>query len=166
MIGPERLGALFDAHAASLVLFARQWCDAAAAEDVVQEAFLSLARQRETPSQVAAWLYRVVRNGAISAHRRATRRRRREGAVAVREAWFATTDDRIDAQQATRLLEVLPLENREAIVARTWGGLSFEQVAGLQGCSTTTAFRRYRDGLALLQERMGRPCPDSNSTTA
>lgn len=164
MIGPERLGALFDAHAASLVLCARQWCDASGAEDVVQEAFLSLARQGNTPRNVAAWLYRTVRNGSISAQRSSSRRRRREGVAAVAEAWFASTDDLVDAQTATRLLEGLPAEQREAVVARTWGGLSFDQVAQLQGCSPATAFRRYRDGLATLQERMNRPCPNSAST--
>ncbi len=165
MIGPERLGAIFDAHAANLVLFARQWCDGTTAEDVVQEAFLSLAKQSEAPVEVAAWLHRAVRNGAVSAFRGKTRRQRREGAVAVGEACFARTDDQIDAREATRLLEGLPPENREVIVTRTWGGLSFDQIGRLQGCSTATAFRRYREGLALLQERMGRPCPNTNSAT-
>lgn len=66
-IGPEFLGRLFDAHAAALVLYARQWCAGAEAEDVVQEAFLSLSQQPALPEHVAAWLHRVVRNAAISA---------------------------------------------------------------------------------------------------
>ena len=43
--------------------FARQWCQTP--DDVVQEAFLQLARQRTWPRSVVAWLYRVVRNGAL-----------------------------------------------------------------------------------------------------
>ena len=35
----------------------------------------------------------------------------------------------IDAGEATRLLAELPLELREVIVARLWGGLTFEEVA-------------------------------------
>src|SRR5437763_352252 len=66
-MGPERLGFLLDRHAAALELYARQWC--ALPEDVVQEAFLKLARQVTPPAQPLAWLYRVVRNGAISAGR-------------------------------------------------------------------------------------------------
>jgi hypothetical protein len=41
-------------------------------------------------------------------------------------------------------------EFREVIVARFWGGLTFDQIARLQGCSLTTAHRRYRDGLSRL----------------
>jgi len=158
-IAPEILGRLFDEHAAALVLFARQWCDAP--EDIVQDAFVALARQETEPDRTAAWLYRVVRNGAIAASRQTRRRRRREQRSAGRESapapggsWFAATDDRIDAQHATLLLADLDGETREVIVARLWGGLTFEEVARLQGCSLTTAHRRYQAGLARLQARL------------
>ncbi|MFO0961216.1 MAG: RNA polymerase sigma factor [Isosphaeraceae bacterium] len=164
MISPERLATLFDAHAPALLLYARQWCDRDSAEDLVQQAFLSLARQTVVPDEVLAWLYRVVRNAAVSRIRFQVRRLRRESAASVPEAWFDRADDRIDAEQATRMLEGLPAENREAIAARIWGGLTFDQIGRLQGCSPATAFRRYRDGLATLQERMGRPCPTSSTT--
>ena len=51
-IGPDILGRLFDEHAAPLVLFARQWCDAP--EDIVQDAFVALARQGEPPERAVA----------------------------------------------------------------------------------------------------------------
>ena len=51
---------------------ARQWC--AEPEDVVQEAFLKLAGQSKEPDDVVAWLYRVVRNGALDAAKLARRR--------------------------------------------------------------------------------------------
>ena len=47
MMGPEGLVRLVDAHAAALVLYARQWC--AVPEDIVQEAFLKLVEAAETP---------------------------------------------------------------------------------------------------------------------
>ncbi len=161
-IGPDLLGRLFDEHAPALVLYARQWSDAP--EDVVQEAFMQLARHRDEPERVVPWLFRVVRNGAIGAARRERRLRRREARASAGEAWFATTDDRIDADHATRLLAELDAESREIIVARLWGGLTLEEAARLQGCSTTTAHRRYRAGLARLQERLA--CPtESRETT-
>ena len=51
-------------------------------------------------------------------------------------------------------------------MARLWGGLTLEEVARLQGCSTTTAHRRYRAGLARLQERLACPteCPRDDLT--
>ncbi len=163
-IGPEILGGLFDEHAATLALYARQWCDAPGAEDIVQDAFVALARQKSGPDRPVAWLYRVVRNGAIGAARQSRRRRRREQRAADREvvpasdgSWFAATDDQIDAEHAARLLADLDLETREIIVARLWGGLTFEEIAKLQGCSLTTAHRRYQAGLARLHERLETP---------
>ena len=160
-IGPELLGRLFDEHAAALVLYARQWSERP--EDIVQDAFVALARQRSLPERVVPWLYRVVRNESISAARGERRRRRREALAAGGEAWFATVDERIDAADATRLLAELELETREVIVARLWGGLTFDEVARLQGCSLTTAHRRYRAGLSRLQERL--ECPSIVSDT-
>jgi RNA polymerase sigma-70 factor (ECF subfamily) len=154
-IGPELLGRLFDEQAAGLVLYARQWSDRP--EDIVQDAFLALARQPSVPARVVPWLYRVVRNGAIAAARSDRRRRRREALVSGREAWFAAADARIDAAAAARLLIELELEIREVIVARLWGGLTFEEIARLQQCSVTTTHRRYQTGLARLQEKF--ECP-------
>jgi RNA polymerase sigma-70 factor (ECF subfamily) len=160
-IGPELLGRLFDERAAALVLYARQWSDRP--EDIVQDAFVALARQRRLPERVVPWLYRVVRNGAIAAARSDRRRRRREALASDREAWFASADARIDAAAAAGLLAELDLETREAIVARLWGGLTFEEIARLQHCSLTTTHRRYQAGLARLQEKL--ECPSRELTS-
>jgi RNA polymerase sigma factor (sigma-70 family) len=153
-IEPEQLGRLFDAHAAALTLYARSWCSRPEAEDAVQEAFAKLAAQRLIPDQPAAWLYRVVRNGAIAASRSFWRRRRREAVASRPETLFASTDDGIDARDASKLLDDLDPETRAIVVARIWGGLTFDEVAKLQGCSLTTAHRRYQDGLKRLHERL------------
>src|SRR5205085_2827947 len=107
-IGPDELGRLYRKHAPALRLYARQW--PGVAEDVVQDAFVKLAQQSPPPDYVQAWLYRVVRNGALAASRSDTRRRRREGETRTPEAWFASAGDRLDAEEATRLLAQLPLE--------------------------------------------------------
>src|SRR4051812_17219659 len=78
MIDSQRLSQLFDAHAAPLALYARQWLDRAGAEDVVQEAYLRLLSQIAEPVNVKAWLFTTVRNEAISQTRSSARRRRRE----------------------------------------------------------------------------------------
>jgi RNA polymerase sigma-70 factor (ECF subfamily) len=162
-LGPDDLGRLFDAHAPALVLYARQWCDWP--EDVVQDAFVKLAGQHAPPERVLPWLFRVVRNAAINA-RRDERTRRRLEARSSRDApsWFTSDDDRVDALHATRLLAELDPETREVIVARIWGGLKFEEIARLQGCSVATAHRRYQSGLALLNERLANPWIRLDST--
>jgi RNA polymerase sigma-70 factor (ECF subfamily) len=154
-IAPEELGRLYREYAPALRLYARQWPEGD--EDLVQDAFVKLAQQSPAPEQALPWLYRVVRNGALAAGRGAARRRRRQDKVSAAEAWFAAADDRLDGREATRLLAELPLEQREVVVARIWGGLTFEEVARLAGCSLPTAHRRYQAGLAALRERLEGP---------
>jgi RNA polymerase sigma-70 factor (ECF subfamily) len=151
-IAPEQLGRLYREHAPALRLYARQWPQGD--EDLVQDAFVRLTQQSPPPDQVLPWLYRVVRNGALAAGRGEARRRRRQDAASTPEAWFATADDHIDGREATRLLSELPLEQREVVVARIWGGLTFDDIARLVGCSLPTAHRRYQAGLTALRERL------------
>lgn len=158
-VGPELLGRLLDEHAAGLVLYARQWC--AAPEDVVQDAFLKLAAQRSAPRNLVAWLFRVVRNGALSAARSDRRRRHHESTIARHTAgWFTpSTETGLDGEAAAQALQALPVEQREVIVAHLWGGLTFEQIAELIGASSSTAHRLYSAGLSALRERLQIPCP-------
>jgi RNA polymerase sigma-70 factor (ECF subfamily) len=164
MMGPEGLGHLVDRHAAALTLYARQWC--AAPEDVVQEAFVKLVAQRQPPDNPVAWLYRVVRNAAISAARSERRRQRHEErAAAGVQPWFTAPEtSRLDAEAATTALLALSVEQREVIVARLWGGLTFEQIAELAGTSVSTAHRWYLAGLSALRERLGVQCPEHPTT--
>jgi RNA polymerase sigma-70 factor (ECF subfamily) len=163
-IEPTVLAALYRQHAPALRLYARQW--GGSAEDLVQNAFVRLAQQAPPPDRIVPWLYRVVRNEALSTHRSATRRRKREEKVSAAEAWFNAADDRLDIDDATRLLADLPLELREVIVARLWGGQTFEDIARLVGCSLPTAHRRYQTGLAQLRERLeGRWTPTPTAPT-
>jgi RNA polymerase sigma-70 factor (ECF subfamily) len=157
---PEALGRLLDEQAAALVLYARQWC--AAPEDVVQEAFLKLSAQPRPPQRPVPWLYRVVRNAAISAGRADRRRRRHEGLAAARSpAWFTHAEPpSLDAEAVAEALRALPPDEREVIVAHLWGGLSFEQIAELVNSSSSTAHRRYAAGLSALRERLKVPCPN------
>jgi RNA polymerase sigma factor (sigma-70 family) len=161
-MSPPQLARLIDANAAGLVLFARQWCEAP--EDVVQEAFLKLVRQRRPPVDEVAWLYRVVRNGALDQGKMARRRRRRESAAARPVRWFVEPEvEGLEAETAVAALERLAPEQREVIVAHHWGGLSFEQIAAVAGCSASTAFRRYTAGVEDLRKPLGVICPNRSS---
>jgi RNA polymerase sigma-70 factor (ECF subfamily) len=159
MMGPDVLGKLVDDHAAALVLYARQWC--ATPEDVVQEAFVKLSQQGTPPDNPPAWLYRVVRNAAVSAARADRRRRRHETLAAGRSAtWFDFSPGAaLDGRTASAALQGLPLEQREAIVAHLWGGLTFHEIAAVAGCSSSTAHRWYVAGLTALREHLGVSCP-------
>jgi RNA polymerase sigma factor (sigma-70 family) len=163
----ELLGSLIDRLAASLELYARQWCNQP--EDVVQEAFVKLAAQPTTPLNPAAWLFRTIRNRAINAGIASKRRRRHEAeAAAGSAAWFEPhpsdqSDAAVDPESAQAALSALPLEQREVIVAHLWGGLTFEQIAELTGSSASSTHREYHAGLAVLRKRLGVACPSNQS---
>jgi RNA polymerase sigma-70 factor (ECF subfamily) len=160
----DLLGNLLDQHAAALALYARQWCNAP--EDVVQEAFLKLAGLRALPEHPAAWLFKVVRHKAIDLGIAARRRSRHETVAASRAgAWFEADPqghaDLVDAEQAAAELNLLPIEEREVIIAHLWGGLTFEQIADVSGSSSSSAHRLYSRGLSTLRDRLGVSCHKS-----
>ena len=158
------LSGLLAQHGKTLVLYARQWCECP--EDVVQDAFLELIVQRQRPERTAAWLFRVVRNGAISAGRSTRRRMQREQRSAAGEAWFENFGATLDAMAASEALAMLSPELREVVVARIWGDLTFSEIASISGTSTSTAQRRYEQGLRELQARLEKPCTTTNRPTS
>jgi RNA polymerase sigma-70 factor (ECF subfamily) len=162
---PESLGRLLDAHAAALELYAAQWT--AWPGDAVQDAFIELFRQTRPPAATVPWLYRVVRNRALNAARAARRRRQHESVAAdMRQAWFQPSESSdMDAEEATEALRQLPTSQREVIIARLWGGLSFEEIGEVTGTSSSTACRRYQTGIAALRRRLGTAWLGSGKTT-
>jgi len=154
-IDPVLLEQLICEHGAALELYAAQWTTMP--DDCVQEAFVKLAGQHPVPDQPVAWLYRVVRNRAISVRRSQERRRQRESQVAAqRPEWFTASRWSADElQEVTAALRAIKFEWREVIIARIWGGVSFEQIAQVMDVSTSTAHRHYQAGLARLRERLG-----------
>lgn len=157
-MGPELLGRLLDRHAAPLELYARQLCNCA--DDVVQEAFVELARQPAVPAEPVLWLYRVVRNKAIDASRAVRRQKSHESqAAGQRSAWFEPSPGQaLDAAAATRILKEFPPDQREVVIARIWSGLTFQEIGELIGTTDSTAHRRYESALAALRQKLRLPC--------
>jgi RNA polymerase sigma-70 factor (ECF subfamily) len=155
-------------HGPALLLAARQWVSRQAdAEDVVQEAFLRFWRCRDRAADPAAYLYACAKRCALEWHRGGRRRERREGAAAgsigpagpmdpaADNAWFAPAasierDERRERIEA--VLARLPEAQREVLVMKIWGGLSFPQIAAALGVPPDTAASRYRYALARLRK--------------
>lgn len=157
----ERLTRMMIERAAALVLYARQWLDAASAEDAVQEALMALLGRRRPPDNPMAWMYRAVRNAAFDDLRSATRRRRREQIVALerREMFDSTTDARIDAATAEEWLNRLTIEHREVVVLRIWCDLGFAEIAEVVESGVSTVHDRYKAALGELRRALEKPCP-------
>lgn len=159
MIDPRKLSDWFKAYAAGLSLYARQFGDASA-NDVVQDAFVNLLQQPREPVNVKAWLYCAVRNGAISRKRSERRREARQiKVIEFQASWFepAAAAERLDADAAQRSVESLPQEQRDLVVLRIWGSLSFEQMAEITGSSLSTVHDRYRAALKSVRRTLERP---------
>ncbi|RME89580.1 MAG: sigma-70 family RNA polymerase sigma factor [Verrucomicrobia bacterium] len=145
-----------------LLLFARQHAsDPAEAEDLVQEAFVRLWREgRRDGKPAPGRLFQLVRLAAIDAARRRRRRWRREQAVAAPaahgpcpEPWFEPDWEQGErARLAEEGLRRLPVAQREVLVLRIWGGLTFEEIGKTLGISPHTAASRYRYALQKLRE--------------
>ena len=150
--------AWLDRHGAALVLLARQWVPSRAdAEDVVQEAFVRFWRSRHRAADPTAYLYACVKHCALDWQRDRKRRSRREEVAARPEAetLFAgplEQDERRAAIEAA--LRSLPETQREVLVMKIWGGLSFPQIAEALQISANTAASRYRYALAKLREQL------------
>ena len=149
---------IIDAHFAPLLLYARQW-DAAAAEDLVQEAFLKLlhvSHKKGCPENVAAWLFQVVRNVAVSRFRKRKRRETHESRrSATQITWSEPTQEAaLESAELAAMLDQLPLDQRELVILRIWGGLSFDEMVKLTGLSRTTIFRKYNEALETLKTKL------------
>jgi RNA polymerase sigma-70 factor (ECF subfamily) len=153
----DRLTRLLTEHAAALALFAAQWTDAA--DDCVQEALIRLAGQSPWPDNAVAWLYRVVRNLAVSQARSGDRRRRHEALAArLRQEAMEEGEAAIDVTVLAVALDGLEAAQREVVVAKVWGKLTLEQIADVVGSSKSAVHRRYEAALAALREKLGVTC--------
>jgi RNA polymerase sigma-70 factor (ECF subfamily) len=156
--GSEHWAGWLEQHGAALVLFARQWVAGRAdAEDVVQEAFVRFWRSRQRVADPAAYLYASVKHCALDWLRGRHRQSRREEAAARPEAetWFAGPLEQAERRAAiAAALGQLPANQREVLVLKIWGGLSFPQIATALEISTNTAASRYRYALAKLREQL------------
>ena len=118
---------------------------------------IELAKQTQMPPNPVAWLFRAVKFRAMNLNRGERRRHEREQVAAdQREPFFV--DDRanqIDASEVESALERLADCDREIVVARIWGGLSFEQIAELTNLSSSSAHRHYRASLEKLKQHLG-----------
>ena len=148
-IDPEQLEKLMESHGAALVLYARQWCNSP--DDAVQEALIELIHCREVPEYTVAWLFKVTRYRAINIARSEKRRKdHHHRAAELTEPWFVPKEENHKLSELSGLIENLPPDEREVVVAKVWGGLTFEQIAELNGSSSSSTHRLYHKALKTL----------------
>lgn len=147
-----------DRHLDALILLARQWVSGHAdAEDVVQEAFIRFWRSRDRVADPVAYCFACVKHVALDWQRRRSRQSRREAAAARSEveSWFDVALEQNERRLAVEAaLRTLPGNQREVLVLRIWGELSFPQIAAALDVPAETAKSRCRYALARLREQL------------
>lgn len=159
-IDPTTLAGAFDALAAPLFLYARQWLGAHAAEDVIQESFLRLAAQKETPRNVKGWMFATVRHAALDAIKMEKRRSERDRrAGEARGAMFLPDPAApVMAEEIQKALAALSAEVREVVVLRVWTDSTFQEIAALTELPLSTIYHHYKTGLETLRNKWESPC--------
>jgi RNA polymerase sigma-70 factor (ECF subfamily) len=141
---------LYEQHGRALLAYACAFLhDPVEAEDVLHQVFLQLLRDGATQISSPGYLFRAVRNRVLNQ----IRDRSREVALDSEAPWLESPSGSTETALALQsALRTLPEEQREVIVLRMWGQMTFEEVAGVVGISANTAASRYRYGLAKLNE--------------
>jgi RNA polymerase sigma-70 factor (ECF subfamily) len=163
---PRAFELLYDRHGgAAYSLAYRIVGKQAAAEDVVQEALLSIWRSRRrydpTRGSVRTWILGIVHNRAVDGLRRSSvHERRRESLDVVEERFEAR--ERTDVEVARReearsvrgALETLPTEQRQTIELAYFGGFTQSQIAELMDEPVGTVKGRMRLGLDKMRREL------------
>lgn len=143
--------ALYREHAAFLLRVAvRLTGDRAAAEDIVQEAFIVAHRRRRelrSGPEVRGWLYRVVAH-LVKRHRRGFSRRRRLGdalehvAVPPQPAADEVIGERQACDRVRGIVLRLPFREREVFALYELDEMSGPDIAALLGVAEGTVWSR------------------------
>jgi RNA polymerase sigma-70 factor (ECF subfamily) len=160
---------IFDRHGDVAFSLAYRMCGRRGmAEDVVQEAFLSLwrsgARYDRTRGSVRSWVLGVVHNRAIDMFRRESVRTGRDVSddttverMAAPDSTEGEVQRRDDASEVRGALHTLPEEQRQVIELAYFGGFSHSQIAELLRLPAGTVKGRMRLGLTKLRVSLGDP---------
>ena len=163
---PRAFELLYDRHGgAAFALAYRMVGDRVTAEDVSQEAFLSIwrskARYQPDRGSVRTWVLGIVHHRAIDALRRnLVHERRRSSAEGIEDRLEAPERERTDVEAARRedalhvrdALKDLPDEQTRVIELAYFGGFSHSQIAEMLQMPIGTVKGRMRLGLEKLRK--------------
>jgi RNA polymerase sigma-70 factor (ECF subfamily) len=159
--------AIYDRHgAAAFSLAYRIAGNRAAAEDIVQEAFLSVwrssVRYQAQRGNLRSWLLSVVHNRAIDWLRRSLTHTRHEievDGIEERKAAPEFTDvealRRDEARTIRSAMEGLPSDQLRVVELAYFGGFTHSQIADMLGMPLGTVKGRMRLALDKMRDGLG-----------
>ena len=164
---PDAFEVFYDRHGgAAYSLAYRIVGDRGRAEDVVQEAFISIwrsgGRYDRARGSVRAWTLGIVRNRAIDSLRRLSGNAPKldfddEAALEQRSDPERTEETAIQNESARELREVLeelPDDQSKVIELAYFGGFTHSEIAGMLGMPLGTVKGRMRLGMEKMRNRI------------
>ena len=158
---PEAFARFYERYERSIVgYFMRRTADLTA--ETFAAALKSARRYRQQHPTAAAWLFTIAANVLAKSARRGRvedRARRQLGIrkVALREESVARVEASASDDWVAELLERLPTDQRDAIVARILEDRSYEDIASELSTSELVVRKRVSRALATLREQLERP---------
>jgi RNA polymerase sigma-70 factor (ECF subfamily) len=160
---------IVDRHADVAFSLAYRMCGRrTVAEDVVQDAFLSLwrsgARYDRSRGSVRSWVLSVVHNRGIDFFRRESVRVGKDvsddeavARLVSESSTEAEVERRDDAVQVREALSDLPAEQRQVIELAYYGGFSHTEISAMLNVPAGTVKGRMRLGLTKLRVSLADP---------
>ncbi len=140
------------------------------ARDVCQETFLRAFRALpgfKGQAKFSSWLYRI----ALNLCRDWIRRQRRApvmqipegidaGELAAERGPVESIEELVSRRELSAVVEeamaLLPEEQRTAIILKEYHGMTFQEIADMQGCPLSTVKTRLYQGLTVLRRHLER----------
>ena len=157
---------IYERHCGAAFSLAYRMCGKRAlAEDVAQEAFLSIwrsgGRYDRARGSVRTWVLGIVHNRAIDALRRSVVHERRrasdegiEERFEARERTEVEAARREEAETIRGMLDTLPEEQSRVIELAYFGGFTHSEIAEMLGAPIGTVKGRMRLGLEKLRGQL------------
>jgi RNA polymerase sigma-70 factor (ECF subfamily) len=138
------------------------------ARDVCQETFLRAFRALpgfKRQAKFSSWIYRIALNLCrdwIRRQRRAPVMQMPEGVdpgeLVAEQGPVESIEDLVGRRQLSEVVEeamaLLPEEQRTAIILKEYHGMTFQEIADMQGCPLSTVKTRLYQGLTVLRRHL------------
>lgn len=146
-------GGAFDRFYTDMWPAAARWAygltgNAAAAEELTQEAFVAVHRRFSSLHNPHGYLRRTIVNLARGYHRASGRRERREQRAASSDGVRPGDEPAVDMLDA---LALLPYDQRAALVLRYWLDWDEASIASALSCARSTVRSHAKRGLDALR---------------
>lgn len=129
------------------------------ADDLVQETLVKAWDKQasfQPGTNLKAWLFTILRNEFYSQIRKRGREvQDTDGAMTARLAVHPAQDGSLDLDDFRTALNMLPEDQREAIILIGASGFSYEEAAEICGCAVGTIKSRVSRARSRLQDILG-----------